>query len=60
MTPLTYVFVMIGGGSSSKINLGMSFYGRSFTNAKGLNEKHGGADLNQWSADDGTPQYCKH
>jgi GH18 family chitinase len=46
-----------GGGTRDKINIGLPFYGRSFLNAKGLNETHAGADKNVWGIDDGTPQY---
>ena len=47
------------GGSREKINLGMSFYGRSFVGATGLNQSHQGADKANWSIDEGTPQYCE-
>ena len=46
-----------GGAPASKISIGLSFYGRSFAYASGLNEPHQGADLNNWSADGGLPQY---
>jgi len=46
-----------GGAPSSKIGLGMPFYGRSFKNASGLNKAHGGLDDINWSLDDGIPQY---
>jgi len=45
------------GGSREKINLGISFYGRSFAGATGLNQSHQGADKANWSVDEGTPQY---
>lgn len=48
---------MAGGGTPDKINIGLPFYGRSYLNAKGLNEPHSGADKNIWGIDDGTPQY---
>lgn len=48
---------MAGGGTRDKINIGLPFYGRSYLNAKGLNEPHSGADKNIWGIDDGTPQY---
>ena len=48
-----------GGGSREKINLGLSFYGRSFAGATSLNQTHGGADKGNWGMDEGTPQYCK-
>lgn len=46
-----------GGGSPSAINIGLPFYGRSFLNAKDLNQPHGGTDKNNWGIDDGSPQY---
>ena len=46
-----------GGGSPSKINIGLPFYGRSFLKAKGLNELHEGNDKTTWFWDDGSPQY---
>lgn len=54
-----YFNFVIEGGSSEKINLGLSFYGRSFAGATGLNAPHTGSDKANWSVDDGTPQYCK-
>ena len=54
----TYTCVS-GGGSREKINLGLSFYGRSFAGATGLNQTHSGADKGNWGMDEGTPQYCK-
>ncbi|KAL7548413.1 hypothetical protein ACHAWF_011704, partial [Thalassiosira exigua] len=45
------------GGSREKINLGISFYGRSFAGATGLNQSHQGSDTGHWSADEGTPQF---
>ena len=58
---LTQLFLCIDseGASSEKINLGLSFYGRSFVGATGLNQSHQGVDKANWSADEGTPQYCK-
>jgi chitinase len=46
-----------GGAPPSKISLGLAFYGRSFAYASGLNTPHSGSDENNWSADDGLPQY---
>jgi len=46
-----------GGAPASKISIGLAFYGRSFAYATGLNQPHQGADLNNWSVDDGLPQY---
>lgn len=48
---------MKGGASPSAINIGLPFYGRSFTVAKGLNEAHEGNDKGTWYQDDGSPQY---
>jgi len=48
---------MKGGGSPSKINIGLPFHGSSFLKAKGLNEEHQGTDKNTWFWDDGSPQY---
>jgi chitinase len=45
------------GVSQSAINIGLPFYGRSFKDAKALNETHGGNDLDTWFVDDGSPQY---
>ena len=45
------------GVSRSAINIGLPFYGRSFKDAKALNETHGGNDLDTWFVDDGSPQY---
>jgi chitinase len=46
-----------GGASPSRINIGVPFYGRSFRDAKGLNQPHGGSDTGNWPMDDGTPEY---
>ena len=46
-----------GGAPSSKISLGLAFYGRSFSYSVGLNSPHSGIDDNNWSVDDGLPQY---
>jgi len=46
-----------GGAPTSKLGLGLAFYGRSFSNASGLNEPHSGQDDINWAADDGLPQY---
>ncbi|KAL3796819.1 hypothetical protein ACHAWO_007047, partial [Cyclotella atomus] len=48
---------MKGGGSPSKINIGLPFYGRSFKKATALNETHEGNDKDTWFVDDGCPQY---
>lgn len=45
------------GASKEKLNIGLGFYGRSFLNAKALNEPHGGTDDKSWAVDEGTPQY---
>eukprot|EP00581_Thalassiosira_minuscula_P005354 CAMPEP_0183742588 /NCGR_PEP_ID=MMETSP0737-20130205/64777_1 /TAXON_ID=385413 /ORGANISM="Thalassiosira miniscula, Strain CCMP1093" /LENGTH=1396 /DNA_ID=CAMNT_0025978175 /DNA_START=206 /DNA_END=4396 /DNA_ORIENTATION=- len=45
------------GGNRDKINIGLPFYGRSFTSATGLNQPHSGADKAVWGIDEGTPQY---
>lgn len=52
-------YLVSGGGSREKINLGISFYGRSFAGATDMNQEHQGADKAKWHADEGTPQYCK-
>lgn len=46
-----------GGASKSKINLALPFYGRSYGDAKGLNQVYNGADLLHFWADEGKPQY---
>jgi len=46
-----------GGAPPSKIGLGLAFYGRSFAYVSGLNQPHQGVDTNNWSMDDGLPQY---
>ena len=46
-----------GGGTKDKINIGLSFYGRSVAGATAMNQPHQGADKAKWSVDDGTPQY---
>lgn len=46
-----------GGAPAAKISIGLAFYGRSFAYSSGLNQPHQGADLNNWSVDDGLPQY---
>ncbi len=48
---------MNGGVTKDKINIGLPFYGRSFANAKGLNEEYSGADTINWADDEGTPQF---
>lgn len=46
------------GASSSKINVGIPFYGRSFAGAKGLNAPHTGVDDIHWGEDnEGNPLY---
>jgi chitinase len=45
------------GGISSKLNIGMPFYGRSFATAIGLNQNYTGADTAHWGADEGSPNY---
>jgi len=45
------------GAPMSKINIGLSFYGRTFASATGLQEPHSGADIAHWGADEGTPMY---
>ncbi|CAE7715433.1 chit1, partial [Symbiodinium microadriaticum] len=45
------------GAAPSAINIGLPFYGRSFTIATGLNQPFGGADVSHWGADDGIPEY---
>lgn len=46
-----------GGATNDKINIGLPFYGRSFKDAKGLNEEFDGADTVNWAEDEGVPQY---
>lgn len=41
----------------SKINIGLSFYGRSYQKATGMKQFHGGADDIHWHLDEGSPQY---
>src|SRR6056300_241363 len=48
---------LAGGGSRSKINIGLPFYGRSALGATGPNQPHLGSDTGHWSDDEGTPQY---
>ena len=48
---------LAGGGSRSKINIGLPFYGRSALGATGPNQPHGGSDTAHWGEDEGTPQY---
>ena len=48
---------LAGGGTRDKLNIGLPFYGRSFSSASGLNQPHGGPDKIHWGADEGTPQY---
>ena len=45
------------GVPKEKINIGLPFYGRSFKNATGLNQRNGGNDVTSWPVDEGTPQY---
>lgn len=45
------------GAPQEKLNIGLAFYGRSFTNAQELGVTHGGADYANWNIDEGTPQY---
>jgi chitinase len=45
------------GASPENINVGLAFYGRSFTQATGLNQPHGGADNINWQVDEGSPLY---
>lgn len=42
-----------GGAPLSKINIGISFYGRTFAGATALQQTHSGADMAHWSADEG-------
>lgn len=44
---------LAGGGSRDKINIGLPFYGRSFSSATGMNQPHSGADQAVWGTDDG-------
>jgi len=46
-----------GGALPSSISIGLPFYGRSFSNAQGLNQPHSGNDEVNWDEDDGIPQY---
>ena len=41
----------------SKMNLGLPFYGRSYRDAAGMKQFHGGADDINWHLDEGSPQY---
>mmetsp|Transcript_19099 Transcript_19099/g.41357 ORF Transcript_19099/g.41357 Transcript_19099/m.41357 type:complete len:817 (+) Transcript_19099:106-2556(+) len=41
----------------SKMNIGLSFYGRSFQKATGMKQFHGGADDINYHLDEGSPQY---
>jgi len=45
------------GADKSKINLGLPFYGRSYSAATKLYESFDGADGMNWWADEGQPQY---
>ena len=45
------------GAATSKIALGISFYGRSYAYAMGLNTPHSGNDVNNWAFDEGIPPY---
>jgi chitinase len=45
------------GTSPDSINIGLAFYGRSFAQAMGLNQVHGGTDNINWQVDEGTPLY---
>ena len=45
------------GASPSKIAVGLSFYGRSYAYAMGLDTKHSGNDVNNWALDEGIPPY---
>lgn len=45
------------GAPSSKISIGIAFYGRSFKGASVLNEPHSGVDTHNWAVDEGLPQY---
>ena len=40
-----------------KLNMGLPFYGRSFTKATGMKQTHGGADDINYHLDEGSPQY---
>ncbi|KAL7525029.1 hypothetical protein ACHAXR_000829, partial [Thalassiosira sp. AJA248-18] len=40
-----------------KMNIGLSFYGRSFQKATGMKQFHGGADDINFHLDEGSPQY---
>ncbi len=42
---------------STKINMGVAFYGRSFANCKGIFQTHSGTDTNMYPEDEGTPLY---
>jgi chitinase len=45
------------GTPRSKINIGLSFYGRTFASATGLQQEHSGSDIAHWGPDEGTPMY---
>jgi chitinase len=45
------------GTPMSKINIGLSFYGRTFATATGLQQEHSGSDIAHWGPDEGTPMY---
>ena len=52
------VDVYVGQGIPlSKINIGLSFYGRSYQKATGMKQFHGGADDINWHLDEVSPQY---
>ena len=40
-----------------QLNMGLPFYGRSFTQATGMKQTHGGADDVNYHLDEGSPQY---
>lgn len=46
-----------GGAPRSKLNIGISFYGRTFAGATGLEQEHQGTDKAHWGPDEGTPMY---
>ena len=46
-----------GGADQSKINIGVPFYGRTYSMADRLYGPHGGVDTRHWSEFSGTAQY---
>ena len=45
------------GVSLHQMNIGLPFYGRSFSHATGMKQFHGGADDVNFHLDEGSPQY---